>query len=48
MAGGPYSDIMGQPQKESESGGDPFANLYRTPEKLNEFLSGMTGISLGA
>jgi precorrin-6B methylase 2 len=38
----------GQPQNEAKQGGDLFANLYRTPEKLESFLKGMTGISLGA
>jgi hypothetical protein len=38
----------GQPQNEIEHGADMFASLYRTPEKLESFLSGMTGISLGA
>jgi hypothetical protein len=38
----------GQPQNEGKAGGDFFAALYRTPESLESFLSGMTGISLGA
>jgi hypothetical protein len=38
----------GQPQNESKSGDEFFAKLYQTPEKLEGFLSGMTGISMGA
>lgn len=38
----------GQPQNGAKTEGDPFAALYRTPESLESFLSGMTGISLGA
>jgi hypothetical protein len=38
----------GKPQNESASGGDLFGSLYSTPEKLETFLSGMTGLSLGA
>jgi uncharacterized protein (DUF2342 family) len=38
----------GQPQTEAESGVDTFQNLYATPEKLESFLSAMTGVSLGA
>lgn len=38
----------GRPQNVSNHGDDVFANLYSTPEKLEEFLKGMTGISLGA
>jgi hypothetical protein len=39
----------GQPQNENKTGGaDMFANLYSSPEKLETFLKGMTGISLGA
>jgi len=38
----------GLPQNEARSGGDLFAGLYSTPEKLEGFLAGMTGISLGA
>jgi hypothetical protein len=36
----------GQPQGESKQGGDTFASLYSTPEKLEGFVSAMTGISL--
>jgi hypothetical protein len=36
----------GQPQSEAKQGGDPFAKLYSTPEKLEGFVSAMTGISL--
>jgi hypothetical protein len=38
----------GAPQNEIKAGGDTFAALYRTPEKLEGFLRGMTGISLPA
>jgi hypothetical protein len=38
----------GEPQNEAKTGGDLFANLYSTPEKLEGFLTGMTGISFGA
>jgi hypothetical protein len=38
----------GQPQNEGRSGGDVWGALYRTPESLERFLSGMTGVSLGA
>ena len=37
----------GKPQNEAKTGGDLFGNLYRSPEKLQEFLKGMTGLSLG-
>ncbi|MBC8002090.1 MAG: methyltransferase [Opitutaceae bacterium] len=38
----------GKPQNEAKSGGDLFDTLYGSPERLENFLSGMTGISLGA
>lgn len=38
----------GQPQNEAKRGGDLFGSIYSTPERLERFLSGMTGISLGA
>lgn len=38
----------GQPQNEIKSGGDTFAALYSSPERLEIFLKGMTGISLGS
>lgn len=38
----------GQPQNEAKRGGDLFGSIYSTPERLESFLSGMTGISLGA
>jgi precorrin-6B methylase 2 len=38
----------GQPQNEGKTGGDFFGAIYRTPESLESFLRGMTGISLGA
>ncbi len=38
----------GLPQNEARTGGDFFGAIYRTPESLESFLSGMTGISLGA
>jgi hypothetical protein len=47
---GSFTDALrtGHPQNEGKAGGDPFATLYRTPESLESFLAGMTGISLGA
>jgi hypothetical protein len=37
----------GLQQNESKNNGkDPFADLYKTPEKLEGFLKGMTGLSL--
>jgi hypothetical protein len=38
----------GQPQNEAKTGGDYWGAIYRTPESLESFLNGMTGISLGA
>jgi hypothetical protein len=38
----------GQPQNETKQGGDPFEALYADPDRLRQFLSAMTGISLGA
>ncbi|HEY5814565.1 MAG TPA: methyltransferase, partial [Terrimicrobiaceae bacterium] len=38
----------GQLQNESKAGGEVFASLYSTPEKLESFLKGMTGLSLAA
>jgi hypothetical protein len=38
----------GQPQNEAKTGGDYWGAIYRTPESLECFLSGMTGVSLGA
>jgi hypothetical protein len=38
----------GLPQNESNTGGSFFANLYSDPARLRQFLSGMTGISMGA
>lgn len=38
----------GQQQNESKSGGDLFASIYSTPERLEGFLSAMTGLSVGA
>lgn len=34
--------------KKSKSASDPFEKLYETPEKLKEFLSAMTGISMAS
>ena len=47
---GTLSDALrtGQPQNEAKGVSDFFGELYRTPEKLESFLNGMTGISLGA
>src|SRR5437870_4068437 len=38
----------GQPQNEAKSGGNPFEAIYADPQRLENFLSAMTGISLGA
>lgn len=38
----------GKPQNEAKDGGDAFAKIYGTPERLETFLKGMTGISLPA
>jgi hypothetical protein len=41
--------LTGKPQNESKSGGAQlFGDLYRTAEKLESFLAGMTGISMAA
>jgi hypothetical protein len=38
----------GEPQNESKGGGaDPFAVLYADPARLRQFLSAMTGVSMG-
>jgi hypothetical protein len=37
----------GQPQNEAKSGGDLFDTLYSDPERLEQFLAAMTGLSLG-
>lgn len=37
----------GHQQNESKTGGDLFGALYRDPARLRQFLSGMTGISMG-
>jgi precorrin-6B methylase 2 len=36
----------GTPQNETKAGEEPFAALYSTPERLEGFLRGMTGITL--
>lgn len=38
----------GRPQNEAQSGGNFFEALYAEPERLEGFLSAMTGLSLGA
>ena len=38
----------GQLQNEAKSGGDPFAQMYSSPEGLRSFLAAMTGISMGS
>jgi hypothetical protein len=38
----------GQPQNEIKDGGEFFETLYRTPQRLREFLQAMTGVSFGA
>jgi hypothetical protein len=40
--------MTGRPQNEAKSGGNFFEALYADPERLEEFLSAMTGLSLGA
>ena len=37
----------GQPQNEAKQGGDLFDTLYSDPQRLEQFLSAMTGLSLG-
>ena len=37
----------GQPQNEAKRGGDIFDALYENPKRLEQFLSAMTGLSLG-
>ena len=37
----------GQPQNEAKKGGDLFDTLYSDPKRLEQFLSAMTGLSLG-
>jgi SAM-dependent methyltransferase len=37
----------GQPQNEAKHGGDLFETLYSDPRRLEQFLSAMTGLSLG-
>jgi hypothetical protein len=38
----------GQPQNEAKTGGDFFKAIYADPKTLEIFLTGMTGLSLGA
>jgi SAM-dependent methyltransferase len=38
----------GQPQNECKTGANAFDDLYRNPERMENFLAGMTGISLPA
>jgi hypothetical protein len=38
----------GRPQNEAKSGGNFFEALYADPQRLEDFLSAMTGLSLGA
>jgi SAM-dependent methyltransferase/predicted transcriptional regulator len=37
----------GEPQNECKHGGDLFGTLYSDPQRLEQFLSAMTGLSLG-
>lgn len=37
----------GEPQNEAKQGGDLFGVLYSDPQRLEQFLSAMTGLSLG-
>lgn len=46
---GRFTDSLKTGKSQNESGsGDPFDVLYNSPEALKQFLSAMTGISLGA
>lgn len=38
----------GQPQNEAKHGGDFFATIYADPQKLHQFLSAMSGLSMGS
>ncbi len=38
----------GEPQNEARIGGDFFAELYADPDRLEQFLQAMTGLSMGA
>jgi hypothetical protein len=38
----------GQPQNEAKNGGDFFAVLYQDPQRLEQFLRAMSGLSMGA
>jgi hypothetical protein len=38
----------GQPQNEVKHGGNPFTTMYADPQKLRQFLSAMSGISMGS
>jgi hypothetical protein len=38
----------GRPQNEAKRGGNFFAQLYRDPDRLKQFLHAMTGLSAGA
>ena len=38
----------GEPQCDVKQAGDTFAALYADPSRLKQFLSAMTGVSLGA
>jgi O-methyltransferase domain/Dimerisation domain len=40
--------LTGLPQNEAKTGGEPlFVELYKTPEKLNEFVKAMSGLQMG-
>jgi hypothetical protein len=38
----------GQPQNEAKQGGNFFATIYADPAKLHQFLSAMTGLTMGS
>jgi precorrin-6B methylase 2 len=40
--------VSGRPQNEAKHGGDFFAELYRDPRRLKQFLHAMSGLSMGA
>ena len=38
----------GQPQNEAKQGGNFFSTIYADPPKLHQFLSAMTGLTMGS
>ena len=39
--------LTGQPQNEAKHGGNLFGELYKSPDKLKEFIQAMSGIQMG-